>query len=830
MHVLLKPLSHPGAGEIVIRDDLFLIGRNEAPFAALAGDPELTRLSRRQARIFRQNGSVYLVDLESGNGTTLNRKELRDEPVPLEHGDEICFAGHFTYRVEMIDEAESRTEVDEEAKTRLQGGAPLYVILEWKGPHGSGDRVVITQFPFLISRTDAVFSRYKDSLPADVARISRRHAYLFIRDGAACIEDLGSRNGTYLSGVRLDDQARELHDGDSLALGGLAFVFTVHVKPHLEEGTATELTATGTNRFLEECAAAAKEGAEGTIFIDSPTSFLEIFCAAGGGKAEAPPEAEPDGGPAPRPDPEAAAPPQGRLARSRAFLRQLRELFSERSEVSEKARIVRWAVAGVGVAALLAVVAVVQLRAADEREIRLLLTQEQYADAAERANAYLRTHPSDAAVSALAAEGLLKAVVPPWIDKLNRGEFAEADGLLREAGNRLASFNGEGRAMLDSLQLIGDVKEFIARRGGLDAPLLLFVHETPLRELTDRWNSRVNDLNRSLARILAYVPAFEPTYSSALTDMRALQDQTALYVKAMETLKSEIEADLAAGRADEIRSRLDGFEKKYPKVGGISGLREDLDTYIAFRNAVRDRNIGELLRLEDGLTFGSPLFTVAAQRLSRRELPPPEVLLRYRQAMELWRAGHADEAMAAMQSLAGQPWSEVAAARLDRFRKIAAAYQELERLRGKEAYGKRLVSLFHELNPEEDGAFIAALKGDYEVQKPRLIQEMENRLRMARQHWNDYLGNHGISATSRVERGVSEAYSAQARRLFLAYEGIGQVREIYGLLGETVPPAVATLGAAIVSEARRQRQWLNDLNLVLDPPVLRRKLDLLPNT
>jgi hypothetical protein len=740
----------------------------------------------------------------------------------LERGDEICFAGKFVYKVDMVDE---REEKEDETVHQSHSQAPLYVILETKGPNLRTDLIVITQFPFLISRTDAVFSRYKHLFPEDINRISRRHAYIFIRNGSAYIEDLGSTNGTYVSGARLDDQARELHDGDSLAVGGSAFTFTVHLKPRQDEASA-DRTVTGMDRFLEDCT--ANLNPEGTIFIDSPTSFLEIFCAKPGGdakKSEAPGQGS-DAGQKPEKGKGAAAPRQGPLARSRAFVGQLRELFADEQA---KPGIRRWIVAGIGLAAL-AVAGVIHMHGADEREIRLLLSQEKYMEAAQQANAYLKDHPLDASMANLATEGLLKAVVPNWTAKLNDKAFAEADRLLQDAKRDLALFNPEGQGMIVSLQLIGDLERFIASRGGLDAPIVIFVHEAPMQALIDRWNANVNDLSRSLAHILNYVPAFEPVYSRALTEMRALLDEGDLYLKALKTLKTEIESDLDTGRAGEANARLNAFEKKYVKVSGIPKLREDLKAYIALQKALEEKNVREILRLRNTLALQTPLFKTSADRLLRKTLPPSEVLLDYKQAFELWRAGRGEEAMAIMKTLENREWAEAAKSEMAHFQSVLGGYKQLDKVRGTDAYSRQLITLYHELNPREDGFFVQAIEGDFKVQKERVMADMKNWQRVAQQHWDDYLNNHGISATIRVERGVSDAYAAQARRLSVAYEQIGRINSTYGLLQESVPPTVAKLHEAIGNEVKRQRQWLNDLNLVLDPSVLQKKLALLPNT
>src|SRR5205823_8726780 len=100
LDVVLKPLSRPGQGEIRIEISVFAVGRTEPAFAS-HGDDILVMLSRRHARIFREGGSVYVADLESRNGTTVNRTRVAKAPCRLRDGDEICFGGVLSYRVEI---------------------------------------------------------------------------------------------------------------------------------------------------------------------------------------------------------------------------------------------------------------------------------------------------------------------------------------------------------------------------------------------------------------------------------------------------------------------------------------------------------------------------------------------------------------------------------------------------------------------------------------------------------------------------------------------------------------------------------------------------------
>jgi pSer/pThr/pTyr-binding forkhead associated (FHA) protein len=71
--------------------------------------------------------------------------------------------------------------------------------------------------------------------------VSRHHARLTVDGTAATLEDLGSKNGTYLEG-RLLRGAMPLSDGDEIAIGPALFAFRAAGK------TRTTKTATRSRR------------------------------------------------------------------------------------------------------------------------------------------------------------------------------------------------------------------------------------------------------------------------------------------------------------------------------------------------------------------------------------------------------------------------------------------------------------------------------------------------------------------------------------------------------------------------------------------------------
>jgi DNA-binding winged helix-turn-helix (wHTH) protein len=58
------------------------------------------------------------------------------------------------------------------------------------------------------------------------SKISRRHARIVVERGRATLEDLGSRNGTFL-GERRVDAPVELHHGDRIVIGPVELIFRV---------------------------------------------------------------------------------------------------------------------------------------------------------------------------------------------------------------------------------------------------------------------------------------------------------------------------------------------------------------------------------------------------------------------------------------------------------------------------------------------------------------------------------------------------------------------------------------------------------------------------
>ena len=175
----------------------FVIGR-EPGSDLLLSDPTV---SARHASIsvIGPEGGV-LTDLGSRNGTFVNGRQIYD-PVLLTGGE----------RVRLGD-----TVVSVVARRGRRGATEVAEIGAWltieSGPP-AGTVVKVTGSDFVVGRDPQAELVLEDS------SVSWRHAQLeVIGPGSVTVTDLGSRNGTYVDGVRIRD-ALQLRGGERLRIG-----------------------------------------------------------------------------------------------------------------------------------------------------------------------------------------------------------------------------------------------------------------------------------------------------------------------------------------------------------------------------------------------------------------------------------------------------------------------------------------------------------------------------------------------------------------------------------------------------------------------------------
>ncbi len=805
MQLTLTPLSHPGLGEIAIRERLFPIGRHEPPFNAYPHEA-VARLSRRHARLFFQDEAVYIVDLDSLNGTTVNGVPLGKEPCQLHANDEICFAGQIDFRVALEGDDASKSE----ETTRF-----ILTLLPEK-LQSVVEPIVVAEFPFLVSKSDDLFKRYRSRLPEQYKFLSRRHAHFFIRDGQILLEDLGSTNGTFLSDRRLEEHACALQDGDTVAFGGNDFFYRAHIKK-LDRRDQGEKTR---NELLTEALNTSTDLTR-TTFVTSASSFIDIFCAHDGADDDEDEfEAVADRDPVVAEERKSRERPPGRLA---IFFSELRRAF--RSEEESKPRRAGWVLAtgGVLVAAL---IGYVYYRDAGPRAIEERLAAKEYAEAAILADRYLQQNPEDPEVAEMALQALSLYVLPSWQQRLEADNFAGAYQSID--GNRQILTNSPiADSFFEMLRWITSLDEYIVQRGGLNAPITLYRDESMIKRLLDSWDAHSTEYQKTASRIIQHVPEFETLNTRALSQLRTLRSEKSLYLAAIDELDSQLE-QVADDGSGELARLIDEFAKKYPRVAGVDRLRLDLDHYTALQRTIDRHAWISAIKLLETTDFVTPPFLQRVALLRAERLPPVDVATIYQQATEAWASGHAESSFTILSQLTEGKWGQVAREVLQHRQRVWQNYQALSNEKRSGAYSARLLSFYESLDPQEDGYFIKALAPEYQSHQSEALRLAGEAFASALKQWNAYQQEGRISGLQRLEASISGQYRQQAERLAGSLKQVTRGMEIYRLLEMKVSEQHRDLNQEILRECRLQRNSMQELRMVLDSNLYNRKIALLP--
>ncbi len=803
MQAILKPISHPELGELVINDSLFCVGRDGEAFAGLP-NIHTGRLSRRHARLFEQDGVIYIVDLGSRNGTFVNGEPLAMQPKTLQSGDLIDFAGELTYRLDVL--------ANDGPRKAARPSAPSTLHLQAAAQDDGPDSLVVTAFPFLVSKQADAFARYQQRAPAEVEYLSRRHAHIFRHDGRLFIEDLGSTNGTFVNGRRLGDESVELLDGQTVAFGGDYFVYRVVLEA---EDTGTRvLAAPPTGQTHPDVS-------DKTTFVTAATSFLDIFCGD---------DAEPD-----TPDdpvPQAAAHTGAGVAGRRAGLLRrwgLTVAGRERA-VSLRAKLV-----SVLVAASVLAGGYWLLQPSPTDRMQSLIEQERFDETLALARGG-DTGGDGGLMSRLALRALITKTLPGWLDALDAARFDQMKAIIDDGRMHVEPLTAAGE-YLDLLAIIGEIQATITKRGGPEIPLRLFDEETTgLADLVEAWESPRPDKRQVTERLFAALPPaqaeltgrYEAAYRRAASQIRTLESKLAVYRPAQQQIAGLLRTHLAQGTLDRLDVELDRVAARYGQLTGFDRLHQDLTRYRAILEALKQDRETEAAQLAANARFHAPPFAEAAARLAQERLPSDSFLEGYAAALDLWLAGRIDAARDRLTPLLETPWKAIAQREIDRMGRVAEGFADVQAARGSDVDEDRLLDFFHGLDGDRDLYFLQSLREDYLQSREQTTRRAEQAASAAEVAWSSYQDQGGINSTHRLDSHIGKAYIERAGALSTAAAAADRASRAYARAKTAIPEEQRLLLVAIAHELALQHQSLDKLQGVLNDVALRQKRALLP--
>jgi len=790
MHLILRQTGADGdePEEIEITGNLFAVGRYEQPFSEFERS-RVARLSKRHARIFEQDQGVFVADLNSTNGTFVNGDRLRAEPRALRDRDEVSFGG-LSYRVLML-----------EAPSEPTADAPVRLALTPEQNRSLLEPIVISRFPFLINKHSHAFARYKEALPDQLSFISRRHAHFFLKDDGIYIEDLGSTNGTFVSGQQLEEHALRLEDGDTVAFGGDQFVYRVHILEAASDGTTVLPEALG-----------AAENADRTIFIDSPTSFVDIYVGSQESEAEASEEVVPEE--------EVRKKPRSRVGRGLHLAGELRRSFFGEAPFRPG---LGWVAAAL-VVIVLAAGSWFYWSGRDVRQIGSDMARGEFLAAAVAANAHLATHPGDAEVRAMATEALIRHVVPEWIAHINLQAFDDADEVLARA-RAVSPDNPDDDGMLDVLSWRTRVSRFLFARSTTGDLNHVLREGATSDELVGWWESDSRGHARELLALSDLVPEFRQVREQIYSDIRHLH-ALGREQRPVRQFRENIENALQAQDMDAVRQTINEFREqtdldpsgllvrdadRMAEVFALTAGQRWLDAY------------AELTRTD----FLTVPFIDHARAMIGGELPDGETVARYDEVKSAWRAGDTEGALAKLKPLDDGPWSAEARALATRYRGLLADRDALLTQRGKPGYDERLFDFYSRLDPEQDGFLVDELRPELASASGRLGERLDEQQAAANAAWHRYQTLGGVQVEARVADRITSEFRELTGLLDQASRAVTLAGQMYGWLDRQPAPEWRALHATVCREIAQQRGLVVGLT-VLSTDIRQQKLDLLP--
>jgi ABC-type multidrug transport system ATPase subunit len=115
--------------------------------------------------------------------------------------------------------------------------------------------------------------------------VSRRHARIVERAGSWAIEDLGSTNGTFVNGRRIENQT-PLGGGEQVEIGTFAFVFRDGALRRLESSGSVRVDVRGLGRTVPDAATGRPKPLLANVNLAiQPGEFVGIFGTSGSGKS-----------------------------------------------------------------------------------------------------------------------------------------------------------------------------------------------------------------------------------------------------------------------------------------------------------------------------------------------------------------------------------------------------------------------------------------------------------------------------------------------------------------------------------------------------------------
>ena len=166
--------------------------------------------------------------------------------------------------------------------------------------------------------------------------------------------------------------------------------------------------------------------------------------------------------------------------------------------------------------------------------------------------------------------------------------------------------------------------------------------------------------------------------AKALTQVRRLQSESAVYLPVVRRVKADIDAELQRENPEALEARLAQTADKYPGLGGLDDVHQDLARYLEILQEARNQIPAGCLHCYGRHDSVTPPFEQSFRGLIESgQLPSAELIQQYALRPGLGN-GDSSQTFAELQPLTTGPWGAELAAELERRRGVASRFAALD--------------------------------------------------------------------------------------------------------------------------------------------------------
>ncbi len=279
-------------GHIRLDSETTLLGRDPASELPLIS----ASVSRRHAEIRRTNGSYFLIDLTSYNGTFVNGRRI-SEPTVLADNDRIQLGTNgpilrFVYPAHASENGgHSNGKIPQRSLESMERFETLVA-----APDAGPDLQSLTKLENLQAQPVALlpFTRpyisvgrgADNDIVLDSLQISVHHARFIKDQDSVLLEEQGSTNGVYINSKRLSGGRRRVEQADVVQIGPFFLQADSNAGVAVyDTRTKTRIDVVDINKIIGQSAGKSQKLLDAVNLSIKPNQFVGLLGSSGAGKS-----------------------------------------------------------------------------------------------------------------------------------------------------------------------------------------------------------------------------------------------------------------------------------------------------------------------------------------------------------------------------------------------------------------------------------------------------------------------------------------------------------------------------------------------------------------